>query len=493
MGDRRAELGSCAVRQRRGWLLFLLLLACYCYFVPRSGRSDWSASARADLAMAVADRGVLWIDDYHTNTGDKAFYQGHYYAVGSIGPSLLALPAYLLIRPVLSLPAVEQTLAARDHAGHRRERLILLVMTLFAVSLPSALLGVVVYLFACRFTPRESHAFIVALTYGLATIAFPYSKALFQHQVSAFGAFVGFYLLWRVVREGATRQLLWAVGALFGLAAISEYPVAPFLVLLVLWAALEMKDYHTLHRVVWGALPLLLLFAAYNWAIFGTPLPVGYRYHVEYSMVHAQGFMGIARPTWEALYGITISPYRGLFFLSPILLLTLPGVRFMWRLPGERRTAVLLGVVIAGFILYNASYLYWWGGAAIGPRFLVPAVPFMMLPLACAFTAWFERPLGRWVIGALIGFSALNVWAQSIAGQHYPPDTYQGRIVTNPTFQYAIPVLRNGDVAFNYATAFGLNGLGSLIPLALILACLAAASTRLGDRSLRPTRVRLPR
>ena len=460
-------------------LVFLLLLVCYGYFVPRSGRSDWAASARADLAMAIADRGVLWIDDYHANTGDKAFYQGHYYPVGSIGPSLLALPAYLLIRPLLGLPAVERRLGDGDHARPRRERLALTAMTLFAVSLPSALLGVVVYLFTCRFTRRESEAFVLALTYGLATVAFPYSKALFQHQVSAFGAFVGFYLLWRVVREGATRRLLWGVGALFGLAAVSEYPVAPFLVLLVAWAALEMKDYPALHRIVWGALPLLALFAAYNWSIFGTPLPVGYRYHVEYQQVHAQGFMGIAAPTWEALYGITISPYRGLFFLSPVLLLSLPGLLFMWRLPGERRTAALLAATIAGFFLYNASYVYWWGGTAIGPRYLVPVVPFMFLPLACAFTAWVERPLGRWAAGALVAASALNVWVQSIAGQYYPPYQFRGRIVTNPTFQYSLPVLLDGDIALNYAAALGLGGLATLIPLAVIVACLVAASRRL--------------
>jgi hypothetical protein len=348
------------------------------------------------------------------------------------------------------------------------------------VSLPAAVLGMVVYLFALRFTARESHAFVLALTYGLGTAAFPYSKALFQHQVSAFGAFVGFFLLWRVVREGAGRELLWGTGALFGLAAVSEYPVAPFLVLLLAWAALELRDYRPLHRVVWGALPLLLLFAAYNWTIFGTPLPVGYRYHVEYQQVHQQGFMGITGPTWEALYGITFSPYRGLFFLSPVLLLAFPGLVLLWRKPGERRTAVLLGAVIAGFFLYVASYLYWSGGSAIGPRFLVPLVPFLMLPVACAFARWFDRPAGRWVLGGLVAVSALNVWIQSVAGQQYPPYEFRGQVVTNPTLQYSIPMLLEGDVALNYGTLLGLRGLASLVPLAVILAGLVVAWPRLG-------------
>ena len=472
---------GCQPRRKHAVLVALLLFSCYTYFIPRSGRTDWAASGRADLVLAVADRGTLSIDAYHENTGDKALYHGRYYSVGSIGPSLLALPAYWVLKPALDFAPVARYLQRRfDLRGevplapgaHRtatpRERIALIWMTLFAVSLPSAALGAFVYVFACRFVARQSHALILALTYGLGTVAFPYSKALFQHQTSALGAFVGFYLLWRVAREGADRWRLWVAGGLFGLAAISEYPVALFLVLLVGWAALEMADWPALHRVIWGALPLLLLFAAYNWVIFETPLPVAYRYHATYAEVHQQGFMGFTGPTWEALSGITVSPYRGLFFLSPVLLLTFPGLARLWRTSHERQLALLLGGILIGFVVYVASYLYWSGGDAIGPRFLVPAVPFMMLAMAPAFSSWWDRPAARWALGALIGVSVLNVWAQSVGGQYYPPYEWGGRIITNPTFQYSLPLLWRGDVAENYGTLLGLRGLASLFPLALI-------------------------
>jgi 4-amino-4-deoxy-L-arabinose transferase-like glycosyltransferase len=457
----------------RGPLVFLLLFLCYAYFIPRTGRSDWSASARADLVLAVVDRGVLDIDAYHENTGDKALYNGHYFAAGSIGPSLLALPAYLAVRPFLS----------GESSPERRERAALYAMTLAAACVPGALLGVLVYRFALRFTTRERHAFLLALIYGLGTAAFPYSKALFQHQASALGAFGGFYLLWRVVREGAAPWRLYAAGALFGLAAISEYPVALVLALLLAWAWLEAKDRWALHRVGWGGLPLVLLFAAYNAAIFGTPLPVGYRYHVEYQGMHAQGFMGITRPSWEALYGITVSPYRGLFFLSPVLVLAAPGLLLMWRDRRERRTALLLAAIAISLVLYVASYGYWSGGDAIGPRFLVPGLPFLMLPITYSLEALLQRPAGRWAAGLLIAASALNVWIQSVAGQRYPPYEFHGTVVTNPTTQWALPVLRDGDVARNLGMRLGLDGLASLLPLALGLALVVALWHRAAARS----------
>ena len=304
-------------------------------------------------------------------------------------------------------------------------------------------------------------------------MAFPYSKALFQHQVSAFGAFVGFYLLWRVAREGAAPWRLWVVGLLFSLATVSEYPVAPFLLILLLWAWREMPRPRDLHRVVWGALPLGLLFAAYNWVIFHTPFPAGYRYHVEYHDVHGQGFMGFTGPTWAALYGITVSPYRGLFFLSPILLLCLPGLVFLWRDTRFRSTAALVATLLAGFLLYVASYLYWSGGDAIGPRFLVPLVPFLMLPVARAWSEWSARRLGRVALWTLLLASALNVWVQSVAGQHYPPDEFRGTVVVNPTTQWALPLLREGDVADNLGYRLGLTGLATLLPLAFLAGALA--------------------
>ena len=48
------------------------------------------------------------------------------------------------------------------------------------------------------------------------------------------------------------------------------------------------------------------------------------------------------------------------------------------------------GGVAAIFLTYNAAYYLPWGGQAPGPRFLVPALPFLALPLAMALRS---RPL----------------------------------------------------------------------------------------------------
>jgi hypothetical protein len=480
------------------YTVFLVLLACYAYFIPRSGPADWVASSRAALTFALVERGSVDIDAHHANTGDKAFYRGHYYIVGSVGPSAAALPAYAMFRAVAAPPPVAgQPAVGPPGAGGgevapmpRYYRRALACMTLLAVSVPSAALGAAVFLVAERLVRRRDVAFATALVYGLATGAFPYSKALFQHQLAAFGLFVGFALCWRAAHSGA-RHGLWTAGLAFGFAIVSEYTVALPIACVAAWAWQAVPDRRALARVVLGAVPPGLLSAGYNFAAFGTPMPVGYRYHVVHAGIHGRGLMGMGAPSLEALYGITLSPFRGLLFLTPVLALVPAGLYWMRRGPAAARgAAALVGAVIVTFVAYNSAYAFWSGGASVGPRYLVPMLPFAALPLAVAVERCWERAPGRLLVAALVLASGANVWAQTIGGQDYPRAD-----VWNPLVEQAIPRLRAGDIAANYGHVVGLEGWASLLPLAAAVALLAglhSAALRRGSAGLRAVQGPIP-
>src|SRR5262245_27794027 len=80
-------------------VLVLVLLVSWLYFLPRW--ADWSQNSRLNLTLAIVDKGTLRIDDYYQNTGDYAKFEGHYYTDKAPGPSLLAVPVYAAIRPIL--------------------------------------------------------------------------------------------------------------------------------------------------------------------------------------------------------------------------------------------------------------------------------------------------------------------------------------------------------------------------------------------------------
>jgi hypothetical protein len=499
--------------------VFLILTVCYGYFMPRW--ADWGANSRADLVYAIGDQGVLNINAYHENTGDKACFpgpydpdtdtcQGNYFTDKSLGPSLVALPFYMIFKGVAALPPIERFIQSGSGLGNFGDTLnpdgegirpeavyqgmALTFMTLFAMALPSAFLGMVVFLFAARFTSKDRYAFILALAYGLGTIAFPYSNALYQHQMAAFGAFVGFFLLWRVIHENANLNWLWGIGVLFGLATITEYPIVPFLGIIFIWAFIRMPNRIALYRVVLGAIPLGIIFAAYNYAAFQSPLPVGYEYSTNWQTEHQTGFLSLTLPSIERLYGLTFSPIRGMFLLSPWLLLAFPGFVWMWQKFKNQRGAVLvMALVVAGFFAYNAASIMWWGGFTVGPRYLIPMLPFMALLTAPALSWLLERTWGWALVGLLVTFSIFHVAALTIAGQSWPevsgfPFTVEQMNATFPLTDHALPLLANGDIARNYGgVLLNLPGIVSLIPLVLVIALLFFVVLRLLTRLDKPT------
>src|SRR5207302_8294294 len=80
--------------------IFLLLLFCFTYFPPRWG--DWNQSSRLDLVLAIVDDHSLTIDRYAENTGDYAYFEGHYYSDKAPGTALLGVPAYAIYKLVPS-------------------------------------------------------------------------------------------------------------------------------------------------------------------------------------------------------------------------------------------------------------------------------------------------------------------------------------------------------------------------------------------------------
>lgn len=497
--------------------LFLILLVCYSYFMPRWG--DWGANSRADLVYAVGDQGVLHIDDYHENTGDKACFagrdytgdspceDGHYYTDKSLGPSLVALPFYMVFKAVAAVPPIQRFIEGGNLPGNFDDTLnpdgqgvrpdavyqgmALTFITFFAMTVPSALLATCVFLFAARFASKDLYAFILALAYGLGTIALPYSMALLQHQLAAFGTFVGFYLLWRIIYENASRNWLLVVGVLFSLVLITEYPIFLMLAIIVVWAFIKLR--WALWRMILAGIPLGLLFAAYNFAVFETPMPVGYNYSINWQEEHETGFMSLTQPTLERYYGLTFSPVRGMFLLSPFLLLVFPGLYWMWRQRKDQRD-VLLVIALCVFALFtfNASSIMWWGGHTVGPRYLVPMLPFMVMPVIFAFNRLLPLLWGRLLTIILVAASIFAVGALTIAGQSWPPIdffpfTVEQMNSTFPLADYALPLLMEGNVARNYGgILLDLPGIASLIPLLIALIVIGLGVPWLLERRSKP-------
>lgn len=483
-------------RRDYSFFIFALLLVCYGYFFPRW--ADWNQNSRLDQILSIINDGTLSIDSYYKNTGDYAFYNGHYYSDKAPGSAFLGIPVYWVYRNSVEnsvleivLPRVANNEALKstlnpDGTGLLRDKvstfLDLIVVSFFVVALPSALLGVLFYRLLGNFTPNEFNKVALSLALSLATPAFAYSNNYYGHQITAFLLFAAFYIAFGIRPDGKREIeiLKWVgIGLLLGLSVITEYPTLLIAVGVGIYAISQslrfeskMEIIGVLRRVgrpvIWlalGSLPAVLLSGAYNFSIYGSPFQLGYEYSVLWQGSHSIGLMSLTFPTIDGLWGITFSPYRGLFFFSPFLILAIPGFICFWQTGRHRKEFWLMMWATTSFILFNASSVMWSGGFSVGPRYLIPALPFITFPIIFFLDA-VDRRLSMFTFVGLAFVSLCLIWMLTLGGQGYPE--YQ----LNPLFDFSVPHLSTGDIARNIGNLIGFRGFASLVPLFILGLCL---------------------
>jgi len=459
---------------RRLRLLGVALFLCYAYFFYLGG--NWNVESRHAQIYALAERGTLVIDAYPflpPGGGDAAKFEGHYYSDKLLGPSLVAVPFYLPLRHLLAAIGLDER-----RAVYFSLRLTNLITNAF----PSALLGGALYLFLAHLGLSARLRVWLALTYGLGTLAFPYSTLLFGHQLAAVAVGFAFMLLWLQRAEWSPRRALVA-GALLGFAAISDV-MGIFIALILGVYAISIAAQHgagagaIARRIAPPALLALAIFSLQliaNWSSFGSPLTFPHVYHAQaaFRARHTAGLFGLHLPQLYPLYQLTVGPWRGLFYGSPVLLLALPGLFLLRR--KFRAEALTIAVSYLAVLLIHSGYENWTTGSAYGPRYQIAALPLIIIALAPA--AQRSPFIFKTLALISIAFTAIV----TVTTPLLPEDLRNP--LANALAQFAAGNLQHA----NLGSLLGLPGLASLLPLVLLVAALLFAIQRTSGIHTRQT------
>jgi hypothetical protein len=173
---------------------------------------------------------------------------------------------------------------------------------------------------------------------------------------------------------------------------------------LIALALLSYAAWRHRRQALWflvGAVPPAVALGAYDWAAFGSPFHLSYRYVANaYTESQHHGFFGIGVPTLSGLKDVLVGT-RGLLYFSPVVVAAVVGLWLLWR-RGVRAEAVLASTVVVLFLLLNAGYFLVYGGGTPGPRFFAPALPFLALGLPCVLACWPRPTLVLALVSALL-------------------------------------------------------------------------------------------
>ena len=381
------------------------------------------------------DRSVGELGDLSTR--ETVRRDGHLYSIKAPGLALAAAPTYR----VLEAAGVRTT-------GDSQTMLWLLALVVCVV--PALVLLVLVAWAGDRVAP--GFGLPAAVTLGVGTLVLPFAPLLLSHVLVATMLFGAFVLLWHE-RDGEERLvLLAAAGLLAGAAVVVEYPASLAAAILGVYAAFRS---HFLRRAaVYGATALagVAPLLAYNAWAFESPFR--FSYQVNIGAERAVDLATHAHPSAHVLVKLLFGE-TGLIRLAPVLALGVVGLVLIAR-RGARAEALTAAAVTVAFLVFASSYGGSFGGFGPGPRYVIPALPFLAFPLAASFRRF---PV---VTSALAVVSAVTMTAIVATGTLGGYDTLW------------FERLGDGAIVTTAASFVGVTGWYSVLPL------FAAVATALG-------------
>jgi hypothetical protein len=281
---------------------------------------------------------------------------------------------------------------------------------------------------------------------------FPFGTILFDHNLTAVLLLATFYFL----RDKTAVPAL--AGFCAGFAVITNYVAGVAVVFLGLYALLVGSSVAAPGKWNWRAAVLFalggigpaFLLGWYHYVNFGSPFALANDFQNPL-FKDPNGSLGMfAKPNPYVAALLAVSPYRGVFVLAPVLIFGLVGWVLWLRGKTFAADARLGMAIFAWFFLVNASFNGYHGGYAAGPRYLVPALPFLALPVVVGFLRWKKTAVVLLAVSILQQFLLTATDAQNslAVGGHARVDDAHRKddFFCSIVWEYAAPLFFTGRI-----------------------------------------------
>ena len=403
--------------------LFIGLSAVYFITVGGiTGSNDGSHYALLRTMVANRTFALEQFDDFAEGNDVAITPDGRLFSDRPPGTALAAIPFYLLGGPLPDPPDPFPSAAAPSRHDADNPRLpYVLLLPVFAGAGAVALL----YYLQRRLGVGRAAALTAVLFFALGTTHWKYSTVLYSHALSAFLVVLAVYLVWRLSGPESGGWGWYALlGSVLGASVVVEYSNALLVIVIGLfwlwrtWPAAVRRPLATALPLALGGLLPAAFLAWYNTVNFGGPFTLSYAYAINYPWAgaFATTFSFPLLPGLRALLwwgegggwcGGPPCVNQGLFLLSPVLLLALPGLFILRR--RQPAAFVLMTALFLIYLLLFAKHHTSHGFTADG-RYLMPFLGLLVPALGFALDWLRNRVWRTGVRSEKLGFYTLIIF-----------------------------------------------------------------------------------
>ncbi len=332
---------------------------------------------------------------------------GHYYNRFPIGVSLLALPfvllASIMFEPLIKrFPSLEIFCKNRlAEYGIQVDKLDLVKVTpgieLIIASFICATTAVFIFLIARR-RLTNPYALLVTFIFAFCTSSWSTSsRALWQHGPSMLMLTISIYFL---LLDQKGKFPIYYIAIPLSFAFLSRPTNSIPIFIISLYILIFRREYFIKYIIL--SIPFAIGFFSYNYFVYGklfSPYYMTNRFFIENTFL-------------EGLLGNLLSPSRGLFIFSPVLILFIFG--FIKSLISSKpmKLDMLFMIIIVCHWLMISCFSPWWGGHCYGPRFFADIIPFFMYFICIFFESvmFSSRPRKTLAFAIIIPLMAFSFY-----------------------------------------------------------------------------------
>jgi hypothetical protein len=366
-----------------GVLVFLCFLS---FYFLTFGRSQEYSYADGSLMFNVTKSIV---EDGSFKTRVPGYYRGEVFITSSkygLGFSIFTVPFYIAAK-IFALSA---------------DPFALETITRFAPMLANVVITAttcaVLFSFSCVLFQKKYYALIITILYGVATIAWPYSRYDFAEPLTGLCILISIYTL-VLFQQSRKSSWLWISSIALSYAMFTRVVEATVILIwlsYVFWLFKKEKIRAKFNVIMGIAVTIfitLILFFWYNYYRYGNILITGY----EEDIYHSRMFF---KSLFTGIYGLLLSPGKGLLWYSAPVIMSGFAFPIFWK-QNRPLCWTFLSIIFMHLLIYS-GWVAWEGGWCWGPRNLVPILPLLIISIGY----WLQKNQGRILSASLflIGF-----------------------------------------------------------------------------------------